>query len=231
MPCEGYGNSRPLQREFQIVPEHHLKMDTSDAYHLMKSLGYSEFSVFGWCDGGISAICLAAQFPTSVRKLAIWGSKTYLTEHDMKATEELEEDQRWNPRYCEAFEAVYGSQGLSQLWHRYTDSVRATYAQRDGDICAEEMSKVKCPTLILHGEKDRFSPWSHAEYMKSHISGSKLHVFPDGRHNLQVCINFNAIVGTFFKRVIAVCKCMQFTLVIIWSFIYNQSTQLLPLLI
>ena len=63
----GYGNSRPPDCEYQLVPEHHLKTDASDAYHLMTSLGYPQFSVLGWCGGGITAICLAAQFPDAIK--------------------------------------------------------------------------------------------------------------------------------------------------------------------
>jgi len=43
----GYGNSRPPDREYQLITEHHLKTDASDAYHLMKSLGYPQFSMLG----------------------------------------------------------------------------------------------------------------------------------------------------------------------------------------
>ena len=100
----GYGHSRPPERKFCLQEEHHLKKDANDAYHLMKSLGFSEFSVLGWCDGGVSGIYLAAQFPTAIRKLVVWGSRTYITEHDLKLTEKLEDFQRWAPQF---FETIY----------------------------------------------------------------------------------------------------------------------------
>ena len=75
----GYGHSRPPEREFCLEEEHHLKKDANDAYHLMKSLAFLQFSVLGWCDGGVSAIFLAAQFPTAIRKLVVWGSRAYIT--------------------------------------------------------------------------------------------------------------------------------------------------------
>ena len=196
----GYGNSRPPDREYQMIPEHHLKADADDAYRLMKTLGYQQFSVLGWCDGGITAICLAAQFPDAIRNLVIWGSRTYLTKADVKLTEELEDLRRWNPRFREAFEAIYGEPNLFPLWQKFTDSVRATYAWTGGDVCTKEMTKVTCPTLILHGERDKFSLSSHAEYMKAHIAGSQLHTFADGRHDLQSCPGFNSAVDNFLKE-------------------------------
>jgi len=196
----GYGNSRPPDREYQLVPEHHMKTDASDAYHLMKSLGYPQFSVLGWCGGGVTAICLAAQFPDAIKKLVIWGSRTYLTKDDVKRSEELEDLKNWNPRFREAFEAIYGVPNLALLWQKFTDSVRAMYAKTGGDVCTEEMTKVSCPTLILHGGRDKFSPLSHAEYMKYHIVDSQLHIFADGRHNLQICLGFNSVVDNFLKE-------------------------------
>ena len=106
----------------------------------MKSLGYPQFSVLGWCDGGVTAICLAAQFPDVIKKLVIWGSRTYLTKDDVKRSEELEDLKNWNPRFREAFEAIYGVPNLALLWQKFTDSVRALYAKTGGDVCTEEMS-------------------------------------------------------------------------------------------
>lgn len=199
----GYGQSRPPEREFCLQEEHHLKRDASDAYHLMKSLGLSEFSVLGWCDGGVSGIYLAVQFPTAIRKLVLWGSRAYITEHDLKISEELEDLQRWAPRALEANISVYGFPGVSQIWHRFVNSLREfRNLKTDGDVCTDELSKVKCPTLIVHGEKDVLCPQSHAEYMNDHIVGSQLHILPDGKHGLHMypTNGFNTVVEEFLSQ-------------------------------
>ena len=36
--------------------------DAHDAVGVMQKLGYSEFSVLGWCDGGVCAIIAAARY-------------------------------------------------------------------------------------------------------------------------------------------------------------------------
>ena len=117
--------------------------------------------------------------------------RTYLTKDDMKRGEKLEDPKSWNPRFHEVFEAIYGVPNYAPLWQKFTDSVRAMYAKTDGDVCTEEMTKVSCPTLILHGGRDKFSPLSHAEYMKNHMGDSQL------RHDLQLCLGFNSIVDNF----------------------------------
>lgn len=199
----GYGHSRPPERKFCLQEEHHLKRDASDAYHLMKSLGFSEFSMLGWCDGGVSGICLAAQFPTAVRKLVVWGSRTYITDHDLKLTEKLEDFQRWAPQFFETYLSVYGLPQLSQIWQRFLNSLRTfRNLKTDGDVCTNELSKVKCPTLIVHGEKDVLCPQSHAEYMNDHIVESQLHILTDGKHDLHMYpINgFNTVVEEFLRQ-------------------------------
>lgn len=43
------------------------------------------------------------------------------------------------------------------------------------------MERIACPTLIVHGRRDRVAPPVHAEYAHSHISGSELY-WMDGSH-------------------------------------------------
>ncbi|KAG8133269.1 hypothetical protein E2320_011073, partial [Naja naja] len=42
-----------------------------------------------------------------------------------------------------------------------------------GDICQQLLPHIKCPTLIIHGEKDPLVPRFHAEYIHKHIGGSR----------------------------------------------------------
>lgn len=169
----------------------------------MKALGFSKFSVLGWCGGGVSAICLAAKFPDAVIKLVVWGSRTYLTEEDVKRSERIEDLERWDPHFREAYIAVYGISDLSKIWHGFINSLRAFRALKaDGDVCTDEMTKIKCPALVVHGEKDRFCPLhTHSEYITTHIDGSRLHVIPDGGHDVHKhpTNEFNSVVEEFLK--------------------------------
>lgn len=42
-----------------------------------------------------------------------------------------------------------------------------------GSICQQLLPRIKCPTLIIHGEKDPLVPRFHAEYIHEHIKGSR----------------------------------------------------------
>ena len=82
--------------------------------------------------------------------------------------------------------------------------MQATFERRKGgDLCMEEVKKVRCPTLILHGLKDALRPQFHAEYLhEKMIEGSKLMTMAEGKHNLhlQCSEEFNKLVDDFLRE-------------------------------
>ena len=65
----GFGRSRPPQREFAM--DFHIK-DAQDTKGLMDALGFKKYSVFGFSDGAMIGIYLAAMYPDAVKKLVTW---------------------------------------------------------------------------------------------------------------------------------------------------------------
>ncbi len=199
----GYGSSRPPGRSFHIEPEHFLATDGHDGYQLMKSLGFTEFSVMGWSDGGVSAIVLAANYQHAVKSLVIWGSNAYVSPQDLELFETTRDIDNWSPRMRKPLEAIYGA-GFPKLWSAWIDSMKKTYETRKGaGLCLEELAKVKCPMLVLHGEKDPICPQFHAEYLRDNVPGSVLRLFPAGKHNihLRFAQEFSTAVEEFVRVV------------------------------
>jgi pimeloyl-ACP methyl ester carboxylesterase len=58
--------------------------------------------------------------------------------------------------------------------HRWWEPVR-------GDAW-DELTKIKAPTLVLHGADDLFSPAANAELLATQIPGAHAHVIPGARH-------------------------------------------------
>jgi pimeloyl-ACP methyl ester carboxylesterase len=56
-------------------------------------------------------------------------------------------------------------------------------ALRDTDL-REDMAKIKMPTLILHGKKDKICSFALANQMKAGIANSELVVFEESGHSL-----------------------------------------------
>ena len=200
----GYGASRPPEREFVVEPDcdFFLKMDALDGYTLMQALSFKKFSIFGHCNGGVSAIILAALHPESVQNLVIWGSTAFITKDDIELWERTRDTSYWNQQLRAAMQNVYGD-SFESLWFRYIDTVKDIHEKRkDGDLCMEEVKRVQCPTLIVHGAKDRQCPQFHADYLKENIRGSEMVIMEEGTHSLQFKCpqEFNQLTERFLLK-------------------------------
>lgn len=82
----GYGKSRPPDRTF---PDDFFQRDAAYAHNLMKTLGYSKFSLVGWSDGGITSFILASAYPDSVRKMVVSGANAYIHPDEIKIYESM----------------------------------------------------------------------------------------------------------------------------------------------
>ena len=96
-------------------------------------------------------------------------------------------------------EATYGKDYFPVLWNEWVDAYAAIYKEKGGDICKEDIKTIKCPTLIIHGDKDAMVAPEHPPHMHGAIPGSRLHRFPDGKHNLHFKYKeeFNKMVEDF----------------------------------
>lgn len=80
----GYGKSTPPTRKFT---KDFFAKDADYAVDLMKTIGFNDFSILGWSDGGITGMVLAAKYPDAVQKLVIWGSNAYIIEKEIEMYE------------------------------------------------------------------------------------------------------------------------------------------------
>ncbi|CAH0553854.1 unnamed protein product [Brassicogethes aeneus] len=68
---------------------------------------------------------------------------------------------------------LYTQEGLEDLWGGWCGAVHNIFVN-GGNICKEDLGKIKCPTLILHGDKDPMVHPEHPEYLFQNIKMSKL---------------------------------------------------------
>ena len=198
----GYGRNRPQRRQFKTEPIHFLQQDGIDAYHIMQTIDPGKpFSVLGWSDGGVAALFLSALYPSSVNKLVIWGANAFLTKQDIEMFEKTRDIKKWSPGMRDSLHAIYGSD-LPHLWSEWLDSMIRVFNEQNGDLCMKELDKIRAPTLILHGDKDPLVPDVHPLYLNDAISETRLHVFPNGKHNIHIKYSqeFNKIVEEFLLQ-------------------------------
>jgi valacyclovir hydrolase len=193
----GYGGSRPPERTF---PLDFYRRDAADIFALMASLGYERFAAMGWSDGANIATIMAAEKPERVAKLVLFGGQSFLTAEEITAFNAIRKISAWSPRAAESMRQVYGD-GLDDLWGRYVDGQEALFAA-GGDLYQALLAKVAGPALILHGARDPLVPRLHPEAIHRGIAGSRLHIFPDGKHNihLRYADQFNAMTFAFLTE-------------------------------
>ena len=78
----------------------------------------------------------------------------------------------WSPRMAAPLLQIYGEVYFRKLWEDWVDTFVEIY-NRGGDLCKDDLTKVKCPTLIIHGLKDPMVGLEHAEYLHQNIQNSR----------------------------------------------------------
>ena len=194
--ARGYGKSCPPEREF---PLDFYEQDARDCAALMETIGCHSYAVGGWSDGAIIGLLLTLNCPQNVTKLVTWGGNAYLTAEDIDAYEKTRLLSSWSPRMVQSMEQIYGDR-LQSLWSAWCDAMQAIH-KAGGDICRRRLGEIRCPTFILQGRKDPLVPNFHAEVLHQGITGSRLHFFPEGKHNIHQAYagEFNRMFVEFLK--------------------------------
>jgi valacyclovir hydrolase len=193
----GYGQSRPPERSY---PVDFYQRDAEDMAALMKTLGYDRFGVLGWSDGANSGTMMAIRYPELVDRLVVWSGNSFLSSKELHTFQSMRSLSTWSPRAIEPLHSIYG-EDLQPLWERYIAGLEGLYAA-GGDLYQADLSKVKCPTLILHGAADPLVPSVHPEKIHRGIVGSEFYNFPEGKHNIhkRYAEEFNRVVLAFLER-------------------------------
>ncbi|XP_076999662.1 serine hydrolase BPHL isoform X2 [Tamandua tetradactyla] len=192
----GYGHSRPPHRDF---PVDYFERDAKDAVDLMRALKFKRFSLLGWSDGGVTALIAAAKYPSYIKKLVVWGANAYVTDEDEMIYQGIRDISKWSERTRKPLETLYGHDYFAQMFEQWVETMRKFKDLPNGNICRHFLPLIQCPTLIVHGEKDPLTPRFHADFIHKHVKGSRLHLMPQGKHNLHLRFadEFNQLVEDF----------------------------------
>lgn len=156
----------------------------SDFCALLDQLQIKSAYVLGWSDGGIDGILMALNCPDRVKKLAASGANTVA---DTTALSQADFD--WMKKVVADTKSSAKEKALNQMM---IDQPNIAYSA---------LGKIKCPVLIMAGDRDMIKP-EHTLKIYQSIPGASLCIFPDSHHG--VCQQhpelFNETVLRFFRK-------------------------------
>lgn len=134
------------------------------------------YSVLGWCNGGCTALFLAASRRSAgrVRKVVVWSTNAYVTARDVAFYDSLRVLERWPPNQRRSKEDKYGIPYFRHTWNAWVDWNQSLLEQSaTGEIIStQELTNIDVPTLVLHGAQDTLVPPQHALHLHRNIRTS-----------------------------------------------------------
>lgn len=151
--------------------------------------------MLGWSAGGKTALCLAIAYPSRVDKLVIWGTTAVVTKRQKQVLEAGENILFWDEPKRSRFLAVYGSQ-TQEIWSKHVK-----FCQQLTNICKDHIGAIRCPTLILYGDKD-FVEVEEVKHLIKNINDTQTYRFPEGKHDMHLGFTeeFNKVVDKFLNE-------------------------------
>ena len=177
-----------------VCPIREMARDTAEA---IRALGLSRIALFGASQGGMIALCLAAENPDLVQKLVLGSSSAHVDESHYELFS------RWivlakagkardlNLAFGEALYPKAVFEGARELLLSQADSFTAEDLRRfvilaeslQGFDIREDLAKIACPVLVLGAKDDRVLGAEASEEIFRHLPerpGSGLYLYEEG---------------------------------------------------
>jgi len=166
------------------------EMMADDLDALLSALKLDSCYVIGWSDGGINGILLAMRHPEKVKKLAVTGANLW---PDTTAID---------PFFQKQATDEYTSLAKAPLTPASKHSMKLLHLLAyQPHISTQQLSGIKCPTLVIGGDHDIILP-HHTMLIAASISKSYLWILPNAGHSTLIYHSaaFNNTVMDFFKN-------------------------------
>jgi pimeloyl-ACP methyl ester carboxylesterase len=189
-----------------------------DAYQLMKAIGVQEAYFLGYSMGGRIATELALNYPELVKALVLASSSPGLTQPppealgrrrstlelldngDMKAFAEAMTREAFSPGFESSHPAEFKEYMKVKLQNKPDGIARIMRLGRPRG--SPNLSKIKCPVLLVVGENDWIMGLAQGEEAHEAMPGSKLVVLPTGHAApIESPDKFNVAVVEFLNYV------------------------------
>lgn len=114
---------------------------------------------------------MASQNP-SVEKLISVSTSAFVSEKEKRIFAQFKDITLWSDEKRRVFQNIYGFDGLKKNFTNFVNE----FSTLTFIIPPEVLQGIKCPTLILHADRDLLHT-QHAHYLNKRIQNSKLCIF------------------------------------------------------
>jgi pimeloyl-ACP methyl ester carboxylesterase len=165
------------------------EMMADDEAALLDALHIDSAYIIGWSDGGIVALEMAMRHPDKVTKIAISGANLWPDSTAIQPESWIQSQQ-------------YFDNHRDSIWKSDKEKNEWKLFRLDWDlpnISLLSLKSIKCPSLIIAGEKDIILK-KHTEIIAGSIPQSKLWIVPNSGHATLIDYKeeFNKKVHEFF---------------------------------
>jgi pimeloyl-ACP methyl ester carboxylesterase len=174
---QAHGHTADLERPLRYEQ---MVEDTAAA---LKKLEISNAALFGWSDGGIVALGLAARHPSLVRAVATIGAGF---SHDAEGPEFKQRMRQLSPdnEHLAPFRDAYSKVAPAADWPKLIEKEKDMYFAFKGYHEAE-LRALKAPLLVMLGDQD-FTRLEHANQLFRMVPKGRLAVLPGTDHSAPV---------------------------------------------
>ena len=178
----GHGKSEIGKEPFSY------KQRAQDAFAVIRSITQDSVTVIGFSDGGFTALKLAASYPAVVKRLVAIGVNDKPSggsnhRFDYNATTLMRQDSAF-------FASRLKLMPEPDRWDEMLQ--KATTMYNNDYMSAETFSLIRCPALIMSGDRDNYNTNKSVVQCAEYIKGSQLSIIPGCAHVVFFC-NFPAV--------------------------------------
>jgi valacyclovir hydrolase len=217
-PESDFGAQLPtLQSHFRVIAPHlhgygrsthrnsyalsFYRDDANDLATLLDSLNIDKALVLGFSDGGIVSLLLAALYPQRVLALAEMGAQPAINAQNVAGIRHWLIDTALPEDWQTELAKLHGEPYWRSLPQMYVEGQEKLVAAGGFIISDEELAAIRCPSLIMHGKRDRIVPVDYARIISERIPNSQTLLFDAGHAaHLRCEQEYTSAIMNFFLK-------------------------------
>jgi pimeloyl-ACP methyl ester carboxylesterase len=164
------------------------KQRAEDAYKVIRSITKDSVIILGFSDGGFSGLKFATLYPEAVKKIIAIGVAD-------KPMDPMAKKFEYSVDGLMKYDSAFFLNRLRLMpepgrWSECLDKLNKLY--NEDFVSKETFEKIKCPVLVMSGDRDSYNTLEKVVTCANAIHGSQLSIIPGCHHVVFFC-NFPAV--------------------------------------